>query len=643
MKSRQHKPYSHRQRGAALLAMMLVLITAASYMLVSKLNANVNQYSRQAETLDVLRDAKAALLSYSVTYPDDPSHTTGGPGVLPCPDLNNDGSAVANCSESGNTTMGRFPWKTVGVGEFRDHHGETLWYVVSDNFRTPVSGPINSDTSGTLSVNTNSDVVAVIFSPGEPLASQNRFNDPTDPVNYLEGGNEVNDNNFVQRAISRVAGNEFNDQLVFITRRELMDVVEKRVIGEVSSTLLDYQLTHDALPWLAPFGNPASSSFRGITSTWQGHLPFHLSTDGDPRNPFVTDMQISWSSISNAIVNQAPHNMGVTLPAPTTSCTRNSECNNGADPFDGVIPSSLDISNATCIWSDRDTFDCSGSYTEAIGSHVITQWGNMYGYKNSWGSGWVQIYARTPPCSSSCSTGSGNWSWTWAYFSGGDYWESGWDTYSVEKYMAGSLERRYDYDITFTDADDASIADPTASSVRTRNLDISGSLNTASVDISVTDTWSITSQWPNYGLSTKQSMTTLIADSDTSGTIVASNIQYDIDIDGGELPVWFVDNNWHEMVYVAYSDSESLPGSDSSICDPDPVAGDCLTVNGIPGSHDNKRAVVIVAGNDMTGNRPSAMMADYFENNNAVNDDTFLKAMETSSFNDKLRIVMESP
>ncbi len=54
------------QKGAVLLAMMIVFIVASSYALVSKLNANPREYLRRSSSLTALNEAKAALIGYAV-------------------------------------------------------------------------------------------------------------------------------------------------------------------------------------------------------------------------------------------------------------------------------------------------------------------------------------------------------------------------------------------------------------------------------------------------------------------------------------------------------------------------------------------------------------------------------------------------
>lgn len=253
-----------RQAGSALLAILLVGIVAASFILVSKLNSSVRQYVRQSTSSKTLAEARAALIGYAVNYPEH--HPGEGPGYLPCPDINNNGSAGGSCSLGGGTSLGRLPWKTLEIEELRDHVGERLWYAVADNYKNnpKVLASLNPDSPGNFSVNGNNDIVAVIIAPGEPVGSQDRGSNPLDVNNYLEDDNADLDADFVTRA-----SGEFNDQVVFITRDELIDVVQKRVLGDVKHVLLDYESVYGAYPWLTPFGDPRASS-RNLNGSHNG-------------------------------------------------------------------------------------------------------------------------------------------------------------------------------------------------------------------------------------------------------------------------------------------------------------------------------------------------------------------------------------
>ena len=169
---------------------------------------------------------------------------------MPCPDRNNDGRPESNCAATTGTTLGRLPFAILGLDDPRDSNGERLWYALSPDFRNTRSNHavINSETPGQLSVDGASDVVAVVMAPGAPVADQ--YGRPSNnAADYLEGDNtSVADGRF-----SAAAG---NDQVIVITRAELMAVVERRVLNEVRAVLARYRADHSAYPRPAPFADP---------------------------------------------------------------------------------------------------------------------------------------------------------------------------------------------------------------------------------------------------------------------------------------------------------------------------------------------------------------------------------------------------
>lgn len=134
--------------------------------------------------------------------------------------------------------------------------------------------------------------------------------------------------------------------------------------------------------------------------------------------------------------------------------------------------------------------------------------------------------------------------------------------------------------------------------------------------------------------------------------IATSRIQYDIDIDDGELPEWFVRNNWHEQIYISYS--SGLDPDSTTNCTP---GIDCINVSiqrpyGPESNEDIEALIVMAAGMPLSqsvntmecGNiiqdRTQARMCDYFENINAVDNFSFEQVHSTSSFNDQIRIII---
>ena len=156
------------------------------------------QQQRQVHNQRILEEAKQALLVYAYNYPSD--NAGRGPGRLPCPDTNNNGSPNPsfNCI-NGNPIVGRFPWNDADLNFYdaRDASGERLWYAVASTFANQINPPandvINSDTVGTITLvdqsgnivydGTVEGIAAVIIAPG-PITS--RDNDNNGTYEYLQ-------------------------------------------------------------------------------------------------------------------------------------------------------------------------------------------------------------------------------------------------------------------------------------------------------------------------------------------------------------------------------------------------------------------------------------------------------------------------
>jgi len=222
------------------------------------------------------------------------------PGVLPCPDDNNDGSADSPCGVSGVTAIGRFPWRQLGLDSPRDGSGECLWYAVSANFKNSGgSGPavVNSDSAGTLAVYNSSgsvmyaasEVAAIVFAPGEALTGQDRTPSGTttcggnmDASAYLDsytvGGTTYNNatgsgtNSFIS-APADTAG-RFNDKLLVLTTKALFAVVEMRVLREMRTALRTYRTNNGYFPSANPYG---VATYYCSYTTWQARLPVTIN------------------------------------------------------------------------------------------------------------------------------------------------------------------------------------------------------------------------------------------------------------------------------------------------------------------------------------------------------------------------------
>ncbi len=230
-----------QQSGAALLVLITVILLASSYTLLKKLNTAKPDIVRSAGNARILGEAKAALVGYALS-------SQIRPGALPCPDNNldpegNDGLSDVCVENAGLVAPGRLPWRTLGLADLHDAAGERLWYVPAIEFDGNTS--INSDTNASLVVDTAPQIAAVILAPGTVTSGQARPQNPTaldDRSRYLEGLNAVVDASFATIPVN--ASDEFNDQLIVITRDELLQGVERRVIREVGAVLRSWPLTN---------------------------------------------------------------------------------------------------------------------------------------------------------------------------------------------------------------------------------------------------------------------------------------------------------------------------------------------------------------------------------------------------------------
>jgi len=667
----------NRQKGVIVLAIMLMLLAGSSYMLVKKFNANAIKARADVKTQQAMKTAKQALISYAVTYPDN-VNPDEGPGYLLCPDINNDGVAGSSCSDAGNTTTGRLPFKTLELEEIRDGSGTRLWYAISENYRNnPKQVPLNSDTAGQLTVLQESggacispgciqDVVAVIIAPGEPLSGQDDRGGVAENISdYLEAENANFEPFFAQSG-----GADFNDRITIITRDEVMAAVEKRILGDVSKTFVNYQDIYNAFPWLSPYSAPETSEFHGETSVYAGHIPFHWSNDAPGttnRNPFNSDLTLAWLDITGADIQMTldgtydatdPHYFE--LPAPTADCVESSECNDSADAFNGDVPEQNDVADAECIWSSREIFECRGQFSipEKISEIVYSSQRDIYGYKNGLNStapGLDYLYTNT----------SGSWQWEIAYINAIG---SGYDDWPVIPLLVGDISRTYDFDMKYEDPDfdDTRIVAPNDTMVRTREPRIdSGLLVQGNINIDVTDIMRDITYFPSSAPSpSEQSTQTILSSiSGTTGTIYAIGLKYDLDVDNQELPSWFVKNEWHEMIYISYPDSEDYPGTDSDQC----TAGtDCISLHWIDGGgvtdvSNDIRAMALIAGKalsgqDRTGITSPPELDDYFEDDgisaicqndggssicNYDTNEEYLFGHISGNFNDRISVLLQ--
>ncbi len=276
------------QRGAIILVMALLLGILLPVLLAAADKQRQAGANRQARSLRALVAARDVLIARAVKGRRDefsPSETPQfRPGSLPCPDVNNDGSADgSNCENY----VGRLPYKTLETDDLRDASGERLWYVLSPNFR-PGLYP-TSNTEGQLALSGAMhlrQVVALLIAPGGVVGNQSRgCDDQKDKnecralnvANYLEGKNAhlidtvaplANEAVFEAWSADSQRNPPFNDTVIAITSDMFMPQVEHRIAREALACLDAYANSNNQrFPW------PTSQSQVEQTGTRFGRFP----------------------------------------------------------------------------------------------------------------------------------------------------------------------------------------------------------------------------------------------------------------------------------------------------------------------------------------------------------------------------------
>lgn len=329
-----------RQGGVTLLVMGVLLALFATGWLLSSLNAGTRNetISIRNRNAEVLAQAKSALIGYVAKKVMDLSEDV--PGRFPCPESSsapgttNEGTAATgSCTPVAGVqkTVGRLPWRTLGIDRLVDADSEPLWYAVSPNWVTGGITVINSGTAGQLSADGTGAVVAIIIAPGRPLnispsanqiaagcvARQQSRNDRAhvtgsvtnlDYRDYLECQNASAPINttFGTAVADNQSNLVLNDQMVVITASEILNAIQgpvaERMQRTVAPLLSEYSTLWPSgtfLPYAYAMGTPEDSAILlsdrcGPTANAPGQTPEGLLPIAPSSNACLSD----WTSFS---------------------------------------------------------------------------------------------------------------------------------------------------------------------------------------------------------------------------------------------------------------------------------------------------------------------------------------------------------
>ena len=316
----------HSQKGMALLILVFISALIITGYVLQSLDSRGVRIEQDKKTAEALAQAKIALLAFAAVQNLTPGTCTTNcprPGDLPCPDSDNDGDAELSCGNAAGSTgqanrLGRLPWRTLGLPDLRDGASERLWYAVSSRYKYNTRyRPLNTDTTATITLRdsngniissgTNNGLVALVIAPSVSLTRQDGISqvrngaNATIASNYLEiafGEDNQNfvdssgTNGFIMGPVKDVSGRTIvNDQILTITRDEMNQAMETRVLAEVGNSLADYYLMAGFFPFPAIFNDTACLGSANINGT---NCPESLLTHGRiPANPAT-----AWSSTS---------------------------------------------------------------------------------------------------------------------------------------------------------------------------------------------------------------------------------------------------------------------------------------------------------------------------------------------------------
>lgn len=297
-----------KQRGVALILFVTVMVLGIAWFAVGALGkAAPSTAERELKTGNALYAAKQALLGYVAHYAARTSSTGWDePGQMPCPEsvnsigTANEGLASSSCSNV-TASVGRFPWRTLGIDQLRDGDGEPLWLVLSPGFR---SAPMNFGSAGQLTYNGVANAaVALIIAPGRPV---NTLSDPaTPPAGCSKVSQQVSARNTAPLAVANFleCGNASgsyaalgssqwsNDRVISITAAEWADAIAPaiadRLQRQVAPALEEWRFTQapanwgiSFLPYASSFGTPATNDYCGDAGVREGLLPIASATGG---------------------------------------------------------------------------------------------------------------------------------------------------------------------------------------------------------------------------------------------------------------------------------------------------------------------------------------------------------------------------
>ncbi len=336
--------------------------------------------------------------------------------------------------------LGKFPWQDLaldmGSNPAEDPNGVVPWLAVSNNLVSIDNcvEKFNSDLLNRTYTNytcpsatalphpwltvrdsdgnvLSSEVAVVLIMPGPPLTTETRTQSrtpaaPGHPIDYLDsirlplgctGGCTTYDNAGLNNVYVQIppgtvypanAANvalrgqviPFNDTLIYLTKDEVMQAVEKRVVNEMAAALKTFKASRGVYPWMNNFSLAPQTDSTTLISTQNiifGAFPFmgYSSGPSGQSSSFRTDF--GWS------ISGATEIVG-TGPSPSTSlCVRVQTSpsrwmrNSLAGTMAAFTTGTATEAGGTCAWKGTNTAACNFSSSTSLSKTF-----NLYSNEN---------------------------------------------------------------------------------------------------------------------------------------------------------------------------------------------------------------------------------------------------------------------
>jgi hypothetical protein len=322
------------QRGIGLILLLVVVVLAFTYVLMSRLPLATHQTAAKREhNAKVLNQAKQALIGWMVI---NAAQTDNNPGRLPCPEgVNNiataqEGVAAPDPGDPTCARVGRLPWRTLGLDKLADADAEPLWYAVSPGWalqNTSSLLTINSDKRGQMTVDgvaAPNDVIALIIAPGRAMNVQAapgctaRNQARAAPAPTMNPADYVECFNAATPAFSTVGpAASFNDQVLAVTTADLIPeleaAIQQRMQREIAPALKTVYASaawgqtaaNPVYPFAAQFALPPpdpgpgpgpGNSYQGVDGGYKGLLPFNCSATGCASDSRYSPAFVNWTT-----------------------------------------------------------------------------------------------------------------------------------------------------------------------------------------------------------------------------------------------------------------------------------------------------------------------------------------------------------